>query len=87
MSDEQFLLEIDEYSKKLYDYMEDSEEVATLHGDEQELEFDSLHQVANNLKEELEAAKTIVRDLNEIIVNKEKTRGYSPLRGLTSSSC
>ena len=30
--------------------MGDSEEVATLHSDEQELEIDSLHQVVNDLK-------------------------------------
>ena len=72
MSDEQFLIEIEEYSKKLNKNMEDSEEVATINGDDQELEIDSLHQVVNELKEELEAAKTKVNDLNEIIVNKEK---------------
>ena len=72
MSDEQFLLEIEEYSKKLDKNIEDSEEVANSHGDEQELEIDSLHQVINDLKEELEVAKTKVKDLNKIIVNKEK---------------
>ena len=46
MSDEQFPLEIEEYSKKLHENMEDSEEVAVSHGDVQELEIDSLHQLS-----------------------------------------
>ena len=50
--------------------------MAILHGNEQELEIDSLHQVVNDLKEELEVARTKVKDLNEIILNKEKIIKY-----------
>ena len=60
-SHEQFLLEIEEYSKKLREDAEKCEEEDTTVscGEEQELEIDNLHQVIEDLKKEPQLLKQL----------------------------
>ena len=63
---EQFLLEVEEYTKKLREEAEKSEEgTIDSYGEGQELEIDNLHQVCDDLKQELEAEQAKVKDLDE----------------------
>ena len=73
-SHEQFLLEIEEYAKKLNKDSDSDEQRDTTDSsqEEQELEIDNLHQVIDDLKLQLEAEKNKVNDLNEIILNKDQ---------------
>ena len=72
MTDEQFLLEIEEYAKKLKEDEVDNEDEDTTKFDEDdhELEIDHLHQIIEDLKEELNTENTKVDNLKEIIENK-----------------
>ena len=74
MTDQQFLLEIEEYARKLKEDENHDEEykIQDSKEDEQELEIDHLHQVIDDLKEELETAKIKVQSLKEVIDNKNK---------------
>ena len=73
-SHEEFLLEIEEYAQKLRDDADNAEEkdITSSYEEDQELEIDNLHQIINDLRQELESEKTKVKDLNEIISNKNQ---------------
>ena len=73
-SHEEFLLEIEEYAQKLKDDADNAEKKDTTssYEEEQELEIDNLHQIINDLRQELGSEKTKVKDLNEIISNKNQ---------------
>ena len=72
MTDEDFLLEIKEYAKKLNANKKSAEDEDSTISEDNELEIDYLHQVIASLKEQLNAEKEKVKSLNEIISNNNK---------------
>ena len=69
MSDEKFLLEIEEFSKKLKE--DDYAESQDFREEDLELEIDHLRQKLMILKKELDTDKKKVHRLNDIIINKK----------------
>ena len=74
MSDDQFLLEIEEYAKRLKETENNPEDKdsTNCYADDTELEIDHLHQVIEDLKEELKTEKYEVENLKDIINTKNK---------------
>ena len=76
MTDEYFLIQIEEYAKKLQANENSSENENSVTYEDIELEIDNLHQVIDSLKEQLYAEKEKVKILNEAISNKDKIIEY-----------
>ena len=72
MTDEDLLLQIEEYAKKLQANENSSKNENSATYEDNELEIDNLHQVIESLKEQLYAEKEKVKILNEAISNKDK---------------
>ena len=75
MIDEDFLLQIKEYAKKLKANENYSETEGSATYEDNESEIDNQHQVIESLKEQLYAKKEKVKLLNEAISNKDKIIG------------
>ena len=63
MTDEQFLLEIEEYAKKLDEKEVENEDTTNFDEDGHELEIDHLHQIIEDLKVELNTEKKKVENI------------------------
>ena len=72
MTDENFLLQIEEYAKKLKANENSSENEGSATYEDNELEIDNLHQVIESFKEQLYAEKEKVKILNEPISYEDK---------------
>ena len=70
MIDENFLLEVEDYAKKLKANENSAKNQVSITSEDNELEIDSLHQVIERLKEQLHAEREKVKILNETISNK-----------------
>ena len=71
MTDKQFLLEIEQYTKKLKEYERHAKdkEVQKSIEDDSKLEIDHLHKIIDDWKEELTTEKTKVLSRNDIFFN------------------
>ena len=77
MTDKQFFLEIEDYTKKLKedDSHAEDKEVQDFIEDDLDLEIGHIRLV-EDLKEELDTGKTKVQSLNDIIINKTNINKY-----------